>query len=69
MLALFNVTTVLFPGITGLGEKLTVVPEGTPEVADKLIGVLKPPLDTVPSVTVAGFAEAQLILVGAGELN
>ena len=67
--ALLSVTTVLFPGITGVGVKLTVVPAGTPFVAVKLMGVLKPPLETVPNVTVARVAAAQVILVGPGAVK
>ena len=42
MVMLFNVTTVLLPGVTGLTEKVTLVPAGTPAVAARLIGVEKP---------------------------
>lgn len=39
VLVLLSVTTVLFPGVTGLVPKLTVVPDGTP-VADRFMGVV-----------------------------
>ena len=39
MVMLFNVTTVLLPGVTRLTEKVTLVPAGTPAVATRLIGV------------------------------
>jgi hypothetical protein len=51
---------VLFPGITGLGLKLTVVPAGTPALADNVIGLRKPPSEVVLNVA--------FIIAGAGQV-
>jgi len=42
-LALLSVTKVEVPGVKGLGEKVMVVPAGTPAVAVNIMGVIKPP--------------------------
>lgn len=69
VLALFNVTVVLAPGVSGLLLKLTVVPAGTPAVAVSTIGVEKPPLDVEPKVTSAVAGPAQAMVVGVVLLN
>ena len=56
----------------GLGLKLTVVPDGTPE-ADKLMELLKPPLMAVvivdvpwlPCWTLSDAGEAEIVKLGA----
>ena len=56
-----SVTVLLFPAVIGLVLKLTVVPTGTPDVVDKVIGFAKPFKEVVPNDT--------LILAGAGQLT
>ena len=51
----------------GLGLKLTVVPDGTPD-ADKLIALLKPPLTVVVIVDVPWFPCATLSAAGEAEI-
>ena len=63
-MALFNVATVLAPGVSGLGAKVTVVPAGTPAVAVSVIGVVKVP-DTVVGIVTVGFVGAGQALVEA----
>ena len=67
-MVLFNETSVLFPGITGLVEKLTVVPPGLP-LAERLIGVVNPPDEIVPSVIVIEAGAGQVAVAGGGLLN
>ena len=43
---------VVFPGVTGLAEKLTVVPAGLP-AAVKLMGLLNPEVDVVTKLALA----------------
>lgn len=69
---LFRVTTVLLPGVTGLTEKLTVVPAGFP-LAVRLAGVINPPTELVgrvtapevcPQVMLAGVVLSKLNVLG-----
>jgi hypothetical protein len=46
VVVLLSVTLVVPPGVSGFGEKLTVVPDGFP-LALRLIGVLNPPFAVV----------------------
>ena len=68
-MALVRFTVVLLPGNNGLVPKLTVVPAGTPDVADKFIGVTKPPFDTVARLLVATAAPPQVTLVTGGAVK
>ena len=65
-MVLLNVTTVLLPGTTVPGAKLTVVPAGTPAVALKTTGTTYPPVEVVPKVTVADVGALHAMVVAAG---
>ena len=65
---LFNVTVVLLPGATGLGEKLTVVPGGLPE-ALRVILLANPQGESVPNVVERLEGTGQPDTTGAGELK
>ena len=67
-MALLRVTVADDPGATGLGLKLTVVPEGTFD-AERFIGVEKVPICAVVKVITAGDDDPQLIFSGAGVPN
>ena len=64
-----SVTTVLFPGVTGLGLNDTNVPPGTPLVADKVIGPEKPPILFVPRVTDMEVGAGHVAVAAAGVLK
>jgi hypothetical protein len=66
---LFNVTTLLAPGTTVVGAKLTVVPAGTPAVAVKATGTTYPPTEVVPRVTSAVVTALHAMVVAAGEVK
>ena len=65
-MVLFRITLVLLPGVTGLVLKLTDVPEGTPAIADKVIGLLKPPAAVVPRFTDMVAGAGQFAVAGLG---
>ena len=69
--ALFRVITEELPGTTGFVPKLIDVPAGTPAVADKVIGLVKPPPEIVGRVTfmVAGAGQAVVAGVVAPKLK
>ena len=68
---MFNVTKVELPGVNGLGEKVTVVPDGTPAVAVNTIGVENPPVAVVAKLaaTVAGDGQAAVAVAPAVKAN
>jgi hypothetical protein len=54
LFALLSVTIVLPPAATGLLLKVTLVPVGTPETTESVIGFAKPFIAFVLNVTVCG---------------
>jgi hypothetical protein len=68
LLAPFNTTIVLCPGVTGFVVKLTVVPGGLP-LALSEIGPLKPPVAVVPRVMVIFCGAGQSTTAAEGVLN
>ena len=64
----FSTTIVLWPGVTGLVVKLTVVPGGLP-LALSETGPLNPPVALVPRVMVIFCGAGQSTTAAAGLLN
>ena len=69
VLALFNVTNVELPGVTGLTEKLMLVPAGTPAMAVNVMGVLNPPKDVVDKFAAMIDGDGQLAEAVAPDVN